>query len=214
MRRLWYRMWQRAAQVVFCAFFSLRVWGRENVPNAGPVVLVSNHQSYLDPILCGLGLGRELDYIARDSLFRNPAFGWFIRSLNAFPIQRGQADLTALRAVIQRLQKGRAVTLFPEATRTADGRIRPIKGGFELIARKSGATTVPVVIDGAFEAWPRQQMLPTPGRIVVIYGPPISSEQAGKMSREEFVAQINHQLRKLQIKVRRLYGRKPCRYND
>lgn len=209
--RLWYRFWQIIAQGAFCSFFNIRVFGRENVPLTGPVLLVSNHQSFLDPVLCGVGLARELDYIARDSLFRNPAFAWYIRSLNAFPIQRGQADFTAIKTIIRRLQNNRAVVLFPEATRTADGRIRPVKSGFELIIRRARAATVPVVIDGAFEAWPRHRGLCSPGRIYVVFGPAISPERTKNMGREDFIAYINRCLLEMQNNIRRRY-RKPL-YN-
>ena len=207
--RPWYRFCQQSLQVLFCSFLRMRAWNRENVPLSGPVLLVSNHQSFLDPVLCGVGLQRELDYIARDSLFHNPAFAWLIRSLNAFPIQRGHADLAAIRSVIDRLRTGRAVVLFPEGTRTTDGRISPIKGGFELIARKAKATTVPVVVDGAFEAWPRTQLLPGFGHINVMYGKPVSPEEASTLSRDEFAARVTQSLRDMQHELRRRANRKP-----
>jgi len=212
--RPWYRAWQIMTQVVFCAWFNLRALHRERVPREGPVLLVANHQSYLDPPLCGAGLPRELDYIARDSLFRNRWFGWFIRSLNAFPLQRGRADIGAIRTILQRLAAGRAVMLFPEGTRTSDGRIAPTQSGIELIARKSGATTVPVVIDGAFDAWPRTQLLPGLDRIIVLYGEPITPETVRQMPKGAYVAQINRRLRQMQTDLRRLYGRKPYGYSN
>jgi len=205
----WYRFNQCGLQVLFAAFFNVRVLNRENVPRHGPVLLVSNHQSFLDPPLCGVGLQRELDYIARDSLFRNPCFAWLIRSLNAIPIRRGQADTATIRTIIRRLQDRRAIVLFPEATRTGDGTISAIKSGFELIARKTRATTVPVVIDGAFEVWPRTQLLPRLGRITVMYGKPIHWERMGNLPREAFVKEVQQQLRTMQHEVRRRYGKKP-----
>ena len=212
--RRWYRFWQILAQGAFAAFFHIRVFGRENVPLTGPVLLVSNHQSFLDPVLCGLSLHRELDYIARDSLFKNPAFAWYIRSLNAFPIQRGQADVAAIKTIIRRLQNHRAVVLFPEATRTPDGRIRPIKSGFDLIARRAQAATVPVVIDGAFDAWPRHQLLSSLGNIMVVFGPAITAKQTQNLSREDFVALINRRLREMQDNIRRRFGKSVYNYHD
>ena len=211
--RRWYQFWQRSSQVVFSACLGVRVFGRENVPKSGPALLLSNHQSFLDPVLCGMGLPRELDYIARDSLFRNRWFGRYISSLNAFPIQRDQADLAAMRTIIKRLRSGRAIVLFPEATRTRDGRIRPIKGGFVLIVRKAQAPTIPVVIDGAFEAWPRTRRLPSLGRITVSYGKPITPQQAKTLSRQELVELLNCRLREMQTLIRRRTGRLPYEYH-
>ncbi|MBN1436772.1 MAG: 1-acyl-sn-glycerol-3-phosphate acyltransferase [Sedimentisphaerales bacterium] len=210
--RFWYRLNQWGAQVMYSTFFHLRVFGREHVPQDGPVLFVSNHQSFLDPVLCGVSLGRELDYIARDSLFNKGLFDKYIRSLNAFPIQRDQADLAAIRVIIDRLKQGRAIVLFPEATRTRDGKIKTIKSGFELIARKSGAPTVPVVIDGAFETWPRTQALPGIGNIRVRYGEPIAAAEAKAMAREDFVAEINQRLRQMQNELRVQFGRLPFEY--
>ncbi len=211
--RWWYRWNQILSQVIFCALFRIRIINRGQVPLSGPVLLVSNHQSFLDPVLCGVGLHRELDYIARDSLFRNPLFAWLIRSLNAFPIQRDQADLGAIRTIIDRLRQGRAIVLFPEATRTRDGRIRTIKSGFDLIARKARATVVPVVIDGAFEAWPRTQPLFSTGNIKVLYGEAISPEQLRQLGRDELVTLINQRLRAMQTELRRRYGRRAFTYD-
>jgi len=212
--RMWYRFWQRASQVVFSAFFNIRVLGREHISATGPVLLLSNHQSYLDPVLCGLGLSRELDYVARDSLFRNRFFGRYIRSLNAFPIQRGQADIAAIKTVLKRLKQGRAIVLFPEATRTRDGRIRPIKSGFELIARRGKAPVIPVVVDGAFEAWPRQRVWPCPARIYVMFGQPITPDEMRQMGRAELVETLNSRLRMMQHRLRERYRRRCYVYPD
>jgi len=218
--RLWYRLSQCVAQVVFCAFFGLRVFGRHNVPAAGAVLLVSNHQSFLDPPLCGVALHRELDYIARETLFGNRLFARYIRSLNAVPIHRGRQgepairNLQAIKTIVGRLRAGRAMTFFPEGTRTADGRIRRIKGGVDLIVRRSGATLVPVVIEGAFDVWPRHQLLPSMGSIWICYGQPIAPEQVRKMSREELTDQINRRLRTMQNRLRTRLGRRPYDYSD
>ncbi|MBN2212045.1 MAG: 1-acyl-sn-glycerol-3-phosphate acyltransferase [Sedimentisphaerales bacterium] len=207
--RLWYRGWQCVTRAVFCALFQVRTVGREHVPQTGPVLLVSNHQSYIDPPLCGVGLNRELDYIAREDLFHQPLFARYIRSLNAFPIQRDAADIKAIKTIINRLNDGRAIVLFPEGTRSATGRIGEIKSGIELIARRSNAVTVPVVIDGAFEAWPRQQKLPSLGRIFIYYGEPITPQQAKTMVKGEYVRLINQRLQTMQAELRIRYGRKP-----
>ncbi len=209
-----YLFTQRFARLLSGMLFGLRAFGRENVPDEGPVLLLSNHQSYLDPIFCTVTLPREVDFVARDSLFKNRLFGAYIRSLSAFPVQRDQADVRAIKEIINRLKAGRAVILFPEGTRSADGRIEPIKGGFELIARRSGALTIPVVVDGAFEVWPRQQSLPNTGRIYVSYGKGIPAEQVKQMKHGEFVSTVSCQLRQMQTELRRRHGKTPFDYDD
>jgi 1-acyl-sn-glycerol-3-phosphate acyltransferase len=109
---------------------------------------------------------------------------------------------------------GRAVVLFPEGTRTPDGGILPIQSGIELIAKKSNATTVPVVIDGAFEAWPRSRLLPGLGEIRVLYGEPLTPDQTRALPKGGYVAEINRRLRRLQTDLRRRYRRRPFRYQN
>lgn len=209
----WYRFCQTVLQVLFAALWRVRIRGVHHVPLTGPVLLVANHQSFLDPPLCGVALPRELNYLARDSLFHNPLFAALIRSLNALPIRRNAADVKAIRTVVDCLQQDRALVLFPEATRTADGRIRPLQGGVDLIARRARATVVPVVIDGAFECWPRTQLLPTWGPIWVSYGPPIGPGELRRLSREDFTDLLNRRLREMQTQLRQQRGRRPLDYS-
>ena len=198
-----YILCQHILRIAFSTYFNTRVFGRQNVPVKGPVLLVSNHQSFLDPMLCGFGLNRELDYMARDTLFGNKLFGALIRAVNTFPVQRDQADVGAIREIISRLRAGRGVTIFPEGTRSSDGSIARFKSGFDIIARRSGATTVPVVVEGAFEVWPRHQILPRMGKIAVMYGKAITPEQIKAMSRDEFVRHITNQIRQMQTDLRK-----------
>jgi 1-acyl-sn-glycerol-3-phosphate acyltransferase len=213
-QRWWYWLWQYMAFGAMAAFFRVRFLGRENVPLTGPLILLSNHQSVLDPILCSIGMHRQMDFVARESLFRNWLFGRYIGSLNAFPIQRDQADIQAIRSIIRRLQNNRAIILFPEGTRTPDGRIREIKSGFDLIVRRSGATVVPVVVDGAYETWPRNQALPGFGDIKVLYGRAFTAEQIRQLGRDEFVREINSRLRTMQTELRERYGKKGYDYKS
>ncbi|MHC5081790.1 MAG: lysophospholipid acyltransferase family protein [Planctomycetota bacterium] len=88
----WYGFCQFLSIVFFLLFFRYRVFGREHVPSKGPVLIASNHQSFFDPVLVGLGLGRQIHIMAREGLFRIPGFAALIRSLNAFPLKRGAFD--------------------------------------------------------------------------------------------------------------------------
>lgn len=160
--------------------FRMRAWGVEHVPRRGGVVVASNHQSFLDPPLVGVAVARPLHYLARRSLFV-PGFGRLLRALNAFPVERGEADLRAIRQAIRLVRDGAALALFPEGTRTADGQVHAFKPGFALVAARGGVPIVPVAVHGAFEAWPRTRLLPVPGRCVsVAYGEPMPPPETHK----------------------------------
>ncbi len=185
--RLWYRWCRVWAQVLCIALFRGRVFGTRHVPRTGGVLLVCNHQSFLDPVLATLALPRECHYMARDTLFRNPLLRRVIESLNAFPIRRATADLTAIKETLRRLKAGALVVTFPEGTRTADGSIGQMHPGVVLLARKAGVPLVPAVVLGAFEAWPRQSPLPHPHPIVVAYGEPIPPAELAQLGDEECI---------------------------
>jgi len=212
-KTLWYWLARWVCRLFFAFFFKLRVYGKENIPGKGPFLLVSNHQSYLDPVLCGVAIERHLQYLARDSLFANRFFKILISSLNAIPVRREEADLKAMKSVIEKLKHNWGVTLFPEATRTSDGRISPLKAGFGLLAKRAQASVIPMVIDGAFEAWPRDQSLfSTGGMIIITYGKPISYQLIKDMDERELASRITGYLREIQNKSRLKHRKKTYEY--
>jgi 1-acyl-sn-glycerol-3-phosphate acyltransferase len=214
LKAAWYRV-ARLGCVVFCAiFFRLRVRGRENVPRSGAYILAGNHQSYLDPVFCGVGLSRRLCYVARDSLYRFKPFAWLIRSLDAIPIGRDKADIAAMKMIIARLQEGEAVCLYPEGTRTHDGRIVPFKAGFGLLCRRSRAAVVPVLVDGAFECWPRHKKLFVPGPVMIWYGRTLTPDEIRAMTNEELADHLTATLRQMQHDCRLEQGKQPYDYDS
>ncbi|MBI2922760.1 MAG: 1-acyl-sn-glycerol-3-phosphate acyltransferase, partial [Planctomycetes bacterium] len=142
------------------------------------MILASNHQSFLDPVLVAIPLSRGVTFMARDSLFRFLPFRVLIESLGAFPVQRGTADLGAMREAIRRLGAGQALLVFPEGTRTTDGGVGRMRAGIGLLASRARVPVVPVRISGAFESWPRGLKLPRPKPVTVRYGPALPSEIA------------------------------------
>lgn len=200
--RLWYRFCRYICWIIFTVFFRGRVFGREHVPLRNGVLLVCNHQSFLDPVLATYGLNRECHYMARDSLFHNAFFRRLIESLNAFPIKRGSADLSAIRESMRRLKQGALLTAFPESTRTPDGRVYAMQAGAVLIARKAGVPIVPTMILGAFEAWPRQALLPRSAPIIVAYGPPLTPEALTSMSDQEAIDRVRIEILNLMRRFR------------
>lgn len=151
-------------------FFKYRVYGRRNVPKHGAVIIASNHASYLDPIFVGCGMRRPLNFMARDSLFRNFFFGNLIRLVNSFPVKRNFQDVGAMRAAVSRLKKGRPLLIFPEATRTRDGNLREAKAGISFLSHAGCAPVVPVYIKGNFKVWPKGAKFIKPAPVAVFFG--------------------------------------------
>lgn len=171
---MWYSFVRFWAQLVVWMLFRIRVHGRENIPSRGPVVLASNHQSFLDPPLVIVGVDRQIHFMARKSLFeRFRPFGWLIASLKTFPISQGGGEIGAIREAMRRLRKGSVLLAFPEGTRSFGGRIGPFKEGLFMMAGRVGAMVVPTVIDGAYEAWPRGRRFFRPATVRVGFAPPI-----------------------------------------
>ena len=189
-------------------WFRTRAFGQHNVPAEGGVLLVSNHQSFMDPPLVGSFLPRECHFMARDTLFRNPAFGRLIHAVNAFPVKRDEADIGAIKQTLRRLKQGHIVLMFPEGTRTSDGRIGMIRPGLDAVARRARVPIVPALIDGVFQVWPRTQLLPSPGNVIIQYGTPIRPVDYADMTAEELTKLIRERWLKMQHE---LYGRLPER---
>jgi 1-acyl-sn-glycerol-3-phosphate acyltransferase len=158
--RLWYegnRCWVMAALSIG---FSIRFQGGRHIPRTGPVLLVANHQSFIDPIAIGLATPRQLFYLARKTLFKQPQFGGFLRSVGCVPVDQEGFAREGLKTTLHLLKEGKAVLVFPEGERTWNGRMQPLKPGIHLLMKRSGVPVVPVGIAGAFAAYPRTQKLP------------------------------------------------------
>jgi 1-acyl-sn-glycerol-3-phosphate acyltransferase len=161
-------------RAVFATYFRWRVYHSERVPLQGSVILASNHASFLDPPLVGSGLKRDINYLARKSLFRFPVLGWLLRTVNAVPVDRDGGGAAGLKAIMDRLHAGGAIILFPEGTRTTDGGLQPARSGVGLTVIKSNAPVVPVRVFGTYEALgKRGGHFPWPHRVAVKYGRPM-----------------------------------------
>jgi 1-acyl-sn-glycerol-3-phosphate acyltransferase len=180
------------AVAVMRLLFRLESRGREHVPARGPVLLVANHSSLLDPPLVGGATDRHLHFLAKAELFRIPLFGRLIRGLNAHPLRREGGDAGALRTALRILRAGDALLMFPEGTRGDEGALRPPKAGAGMIALMSGAPVVPVYVSGSGRAWPRGRRLPRRGAVTVVFGPPVQiatdGARAGRKARAEAIS--------------------------
>ena len=164
-------------RTMFGSYFRWRVCNAQRVPLAGPLILAANHVSYLDPLLVGAGLPRELHYLARESLFRNPLLGALLRSWNVVPVDREGGGAAGLRAILDRLLAGGAIVLFPEGTRSPDGALRPARAGVGLTIIKSTCPVVPVRVFGTWAAFGRHRRFPLPRPVTVKFGSPLLFER-------------------------------------
>jgi 1-acyl-sn-glycerol-3-phosphate acyltransferase len=172
-----YRIGWSCFRMMYATYFRWRVFNAERVPSQGGVILASNHASFLDPPLVGSGLKRDINYLARESLFRYPGIGALLRSWNAVPVDRDGGGAKGLKIILERLLAGNGIILFPEGTRTKDGQLQPARSGIGLTVIKSTAPVVPVRTFGTFEAFGRNHKFPRPHRVAVKYGLPINFEK-------------------------------------
>lgn len=201
-RRAWYGGMRLVVGAIALPYFRLRCSGREHLPKAGGCLLLANHQSHLDPPLTGLVVPRQISYVARETLFRNPILGALLRSLNAVPIDRDGLGLSGLKETMRRLKRGEIVLLFPEGTRTHDGEVGALRPGFSALVQRCGVPIVPVGIDGAFQAWPRSAKFPHPGRVQIAIGAPIPIEQTRDLDDRALVQLVEERLRACHAEAR------------
>lgn len=163
------------ARAFVSTFGTLDVVGAENIPD-GACVFASNHVSHLDPPLVGSSIPREIHFLARKTLFKNPVFGHIITKANAIPVdlEKGM-EVGTFKRLKSLAASGESVLIFPEGTRSADGEIGDAKGGTGMLACSMHLTVVPVRVSGAYELLPRTSRFPVPGaRVSVVFGKPLA----------------------------------------
>jgi 1-acyl-sn-glycerol-3-phosphate acyltransferase len=154
-------------------FFGFQIVHRERVIQTGPVILATNHQSFLDPPLAGNACDRAIFFLAKKSLMDVPILSWLLPKLNVIPVNIEGKDRGALKALIRILKAGGCALVFPEGTRTPDGTLQPAEPGLGLLIAKTGAPVVPMRIFGAHEVWPIHGKLRLSGKITIVVGEPI-----------------------------------------
>ncbi len=175
---------------VLKSLFKLEVFGAENVPSSGGALLISNHASFVDPVFIGAAVNRNLNYMARASLFRPKPIDWFLRSLSAFPVHLGVPDRRALRQARHLLDGGKLLLIFGEGTRTVDGTLGKMQAGVGLIAYRTTASVVPMFLDGALEVLPKGAKILKLAKITVSFAESVDMApyRACKGSREIYTS--------------------------
>ena len=192
--------------------FRLRVEGKENFP-PGPFILSPVHRSFIDTPIAGMATSRRLRFMGKESLWENKPLGALLSVLGGFPVERGTADRTALRAATDVLSLGEPLVMFPEGTRRSGDRIRreDMLDGPAFVAARAGVPIVPVGLGGTVRALPVGSVIPRPRRVVVVVGDPIPppSRVSGRLPRRavsEHTDRLFDELGDLYVEARVLAG--------
>jgi 1-acyl-sn-glycerol-3-phosphate acyltransferase len=174
----WMAAMAGAFRVGLAGLTRVRVEGAiDEIPRDGPVIIASNHSSNLDVPVLGSSLmprtGRRFQWLGKRELFAWPIVGWIATNGGIHAIDRSTADVDAFRLAARILEEGHVLFVFPEGTRSHDGKLGEGRDGVAVLAMRTGAPIVPVGISGSYERWPRGQKLPHPGgRVTARVGSP------------------------------------------
>lgn len=172
---VWY-LCQMIVGLVFTFWLRYRARGVNRLPTQGGGLLLANHQSFIDPLLVGLPLRRPVSFLARDTLFPVPVIGWILRNTYVMPLSREKGGAAGIRETLRRLDEGFLVGVFPEGTRSHDGKMGIFKPGFAALVRRTSLPIYPVGIAGASRALGRGSLFLKPHRVCVVFGEPLSKE--------------------------------------
>ena len=178
-------------RLLFKLLFRIEVRGRENIPSKGPLIIASNHLSFLDPPLVGVSSPRRLHYMAVVETFKFFFIGNLISRLGAFPVKRRGADIEATKKALKILKDREAMLIFIEGTRSPSGELLKPKPGVGMLAYRSGATIIPALIVGSHRALPFKGRFIRPRKIKVSFGRPLAFERFSHLRPKEVYRAIS-----------------------
>lgn len=212
---VWYEFIRITTWLVGYTLYRHRWWYGHRIPSKGPVLLVSNHQSFYDPPFIGVGImNRHIHWLARSGLFKSGIAAGLLRSLNAFEIEQGKGDVKAIKQSIRVLGDDHLMCVFPEGTRTENGALHEFQKGVLILIRKAKPAIVPMAIEGLHDIWPLTKKVPgLRGRSGVMYGEPIDPEMIIQMPPDEALEFLTRQVETLRLDLRnRLRTASDARY--
>jgi 1-acyl-sn-glycerol-3-phosphate acyltransferase len=168
-----YYLCRTLSDISYRTVFPHKLRGTEHLPATGGVLIASNHQSVLDIPLLSISTRRHVSFVARQSLAKHKWLAYVMSECRAILIRRGVQDRQALRQMVAHLEQGDCVSIFPEGTRTSDGRVQALRRGALLPAKMAGVPVVPAAIRGTFTAWSKNAKFPRPARVSLQFGPPV-----------------------------------------
>lgn len=184
-----YEIVRVVANWFFSTFYDFTTSNIHHAPLKGGLIFAANHVSHFDPPAIGCRIYRQINYFARDTLFKGN-FGKGLVAIGTIPVTRDSADVKSLKAILKSLKNNGAVAIYPEGTRSPDGQLQEPKPGVGMIACKSKATIVPTRLFGTYQAFGKDDKLPRiGGRIHIAYGPPINIDDIdpGKKHPERYL---------------------------
>lgn len=202
---LWYSVYW-SAWVLFKVIYRYKIIGMHNIPREGPVLFVSNHQSFWDPLIVGVGARpRPFISLARKTLFRNRYFGWVIRTVRAIPIdQESASDLSSMRNCLEVLKGGDALLVFAEGSRTYTGHVNEFANGVAMLMKRGQPVIIPVAIEGAFDVWPRMNRKPKLwGKVSIEFGAPRNASDVLTGPIPESMERLRQEVSQMRQKLRR-----------
>ena len=197
---MFYKIFKMLCRFWFGLIFRTRVIGAENIPKSGAFILAANHVSNWDPPFLGTFIEREVCYMGKEELFKNPVMAWACRSLHVFPVKRGAADKTAIKTAVKILKEGKCLGIFPEGTRSKTGKLGKAEAGVSLIAAMTKAPIIPAAIVNTEKIFSRAEKFP---RLAVVYGTPMkfTASTKDRDALNDFAQSIMNEIAKLKASV-------------
>ena len=205
--KIFYELTRIFFKIIFFVYNRLSVKWEAPLPECDRYIVAANHCSNLDPVVVGINFPRQLKYLAKDELFRPFLFGSIIRILGAVPVlqEDRNASAAALKKCLSLLNSKESVILFPEGSRSPDGKLKPLEGGTALISLKTGVPIIPAFVTGTFEAMPSGSAWVKPKKIRLYFGKAIypssdTGEKSSKEARDELTQELTNVLSEMEVK--------------